>query len=173
MPDADRPAALSSNSVTAEGATPPALHRAWYDTAVVRVLAMLALFCTAPAYERFHLSALSNVDIWWHLRTGLWMLQNHAIPRDGLFSLYAKLPWVDSTLGFDLLTAAAYQVFGLRGFTGVANGPPGRCGCGSVHNGARIEEEFLAICFSGRCRVVLHFTFCSSGQHSVRLCSCR
>ena len=66
-------------------------------------------------YESVHLSALANTDVWWHLRTGLWMLQNHAVPHDGLFSQHAKLPWIDSSWGFDLLTGAAYTLLGLRG----------------------------------------------------------
>jgi hypothetical protein len=86
----------------------------WYDSAPLQVLAVLVLFTTAAAYESLHLSVLSNADIWWHLRAGLWMLQNHSLPHDGLFSQHAKLPWVDSSCFFDLLTAAAYRVLGLR-----------------------------------------------------------
>lgn len=87
----------------------------WYDAPPLRVLALLALVTTAAAYESFHLSALGNTDIWWHLRTGLWILQNHSVPHDGLFSQYPNLPWVDSSWGFDLLTAVVYRVLGLSG----------------------------------------------------------
>lgn len=87
----------------------------WYDTAPARVLALLLLFTAAAAYQSIQLSALANADVWWHLRTGLWILQNHAVPLDGLFSQHAKLPWIDSSWGFDVLTGVAYTVFGLRG----------------------------------------------------------
>jgi len=78
-------------------------------------MVLLVLFTAAAAYESLHLSALTYADIWWHLRTGLWILQNHDVPRDGLFSQHAKLLWVDSSWGFDLLTGVAYTVLGLRG----------------------------------------------------------
>jgi hypothetical protein len=77
-------------------------------------VALLVLFTAGAAYESFNLSALSNSDIWWHLRTGLWILQNHGVPRFGLFSQHANLPWVDSSWAFDLLTAAVSSVIGLR-----------------------------------------------------------
>ena len=53
-------------------------------------------------------------EIWVHLRTGVWILQNHAIPHAGLFSQYDSLPWRDSTWGFDLLLGTAYRLFDLR-----------------------------------------------------------
>ena len=42
------------------------------------------------------------------------MLENHAIPRTGLFSQYPDLRWDDSTWGFDLLVGSAYRILGLR-----------------------------------------------------------
>jgi hypothetical protein len=81
----------------------------------VRVLALAVTFAAAAAYEALQLSALTDRDIWWHLRTGLWILQNHAIPHSGLFSQSASLPWIDSSWGFDVLVAASYRLFGLAG----------------------------------------------------------
>jgi hypothetical protein len=85
------------------------------DTAGLRIAALLGLFTAAALYQANHLSALADPDIWWHLRTGTWMLQNHAIPHDGLFSQSALLAWVDSNWGFDLLVGTAFRVFGLGG----------------------------------------------------------
>lgn len=85
------------------------------DTAGVRIAVLLGLFTVAALYQASQLSALTDPDIWWHLRTGTWMLQNHAIPHDGLFSQSASLPWVDPNWGFDLLVATSFKVFGLRG----------------------------------------------------------
>jgi len=50
-----------------------------------RLILLTLLFSTAAVYEALHLSALFSTDVWWHLRTGLWILQYHAIPRTGLF----------------------------------------------------------------------------------------
>lgn len=85
------------------------------DTAGVRIAVLLGLFTVAALYQASRLSALTDPDIWWHLRTGMWILQNHAIPHDGLFSQSVSLPWVDPNWGFDLLVATSFKVFGLRG----------------------------------------------------------
>lgn len=82
--------------------------------ASVRVLVLVSLFTTAAVYEAFSLSALGGMDVWSHLRTGVWMLQNHAVPRNGLFSQYPDLPWTAHSWGFDGLLAAAYKLMGLR-----------------------------------------------------------
>jgi hypothetical protein len=82
--------------------------------AALWLLAVVALFSVAAVYESTHLSALTGSEVWVHLRTGTWMLENHAIPRTGLFSQYSNLAWNDSSWGFDLVLGTAYKIFGLR-----------------------------------------------------------
>ncbi len=87
------------------------------DTMPARVVAMVALFASAAAVEARHLSslsALSNSDLWWHLRTGLWILQKHAVPHSGLFSQSPDQPWTSSNWGYDALVALAYRALDLR-----------------------------------------------------------
>ncbi len=81
-----------------------------------RVFALVVLLTAAPWFASFSPRPLLNGDIWWHLQSGLWMFQNHAVPRSGLFSQYADRPWVDSTWGFDVITAVGYKLLGLRVF---------------------------------------------------------
>jgi hypothetical protein len=81
---------------------------------VVRLLLLTLLFTAAAVYEAAHQSALISSDVWWHLRTGLWILQYHAIPHTGLFSQYSDLPWIASSWGYEVFLAAAYKLFGLR-----------------------------------------------------------
>lgn len=90
------------------------LRRPVLDSTAVRIAALLLLLAVAAIYESVHITAFMNDNIWWHLRTGLWILQKHAFPRDGLFSQYADNPWVACSWGFDVLTAAAYQLLGLK-----------------------------------------------------------
>jgi hypothetical protein len=81
-----------------------------------RIGTMLLLFASASVFEAKNLSSLStlaNGDIWWHLRTGIWMLQNHAVPHSGLFSQSAALPWTASSWGYDLLVAFAFRMLDL------------------------------------------------------------
>ncbi len=92
----------------------PGILRRLGGTAPVQVLVLLVLFSAAAWYEAAHLSALSGVDVWWHLSTGSWILQNHAVPHHGLFSQHANLPWMDSSWLFDVLLGAAYKLLGLR-----------------------------------------------------------
>ena len=83
--------------------------------ASLRTAAMAALFGCAAVVEATQLSSLSaiaNADIWWHLRAGLWIAQNHAVPHAGIFSQSASLPWSDSSWAYDLILAAAYKFFG-------------------------------------------------------------
>ena len=78
---------------------------------------MLLLFSLAALLEAFRLSSLSaltNCDIWWHLNSGLWILQNHAFPREGLFSQVSAQAWSASSWGYEVLLALAYKVLGLR-----------------------------------------------------------
>jgi hypothetical protein len=87
-----------------------------FDTAPVRMFALLILLTAAPVYAALSLTPLLNGDIWWHLSSGLWIFQNRTFPRSGLFSQYADRPWADISWGFDVLTAGAYKFMGLRAF---------------------------------------------------------
>jgi len=79
-----------------------------------RIVTLIVLLSAAGIYESRHLSALAGSEVWVHLRTGIWILENHAIPRTGLFSQYSNMVWNDSSWGFDLLLGAVYKVFALR-----------------------------------------------------------
>lgn len=105
---------MSTNSSVREAAVPGWL-RNLSQSAPLQILALVSLFSVAARNGAVRLTALADSDIWWHLRTGLWILQTHGVPHSGLFSQHASLPWIDSSWGFDLLTAATYRVFGLRG----------------------------------------------------------
>ena len=75
------------------------------------------LFSAGGLYEVAHrrsLTAISNGDFWWHLRIGLWMLENHAVPRSGLFSQMSAQTWAASSWLYEVLVAAGYKLFGLR-----------------------------------------------------------
>ncbi len=84
---------------------------------MLRAGVMALLFAIGAMIEAKTLSSLSslaNGDVWWHLRTGIWILQSHSLPHAGLFSQTAERPWVDASWGFDLLTAVGYRILGLR-----------------------------------------------------------
>jgi hypothetical protein len=80
----------------------------------VWIVALVVLFSTAAIYESTHLSALTRPEVWVHLRTGSWILENRAIPHTGLFSQYPNLAWSDSSWLFDAMLGGTYKLFGLR-----------------------------------------------------------
>lgn len=57
---------------------------------------------------------VADPDIWWHLRTGLWVLQHHAVPVTDPFSSYgADKPWVVYSWLFDSAMAVLFGRLGL------------------------------------------------------------
>ncbi len=59
---------------------------------------------------------ITDPDIWWHLRTGQWIIEHGAVPRVDLFSTYGMgKPWIAYSWLFDVLVYGFYQAFGLVG----------------------------------------------------------
>jgi hypothetical protein len=55
-------------------------------------------------------------DIWWHLRTGEWIIEHGTVPRIDLFSTYGMgQPWVAYSWLFEVIVYGLYRVFGLVG----------------------------------------------------------
>jgi len=81
----------------------------------LRIAALSALLAVAGVWASGKFAWLADGDIWWHLRAGSWILQYHAMPRTGLFSQHAELPWIDTSWGFDVLVAIGYRALGLLG----------------------------------------------------------
>ena len=52
-------------------------------------------------------------DIWWHLRTGDWILAHRAVPATDPFSAYGMgKPWVEYSWLFDVISAVAFARLG-------------------------------------------------------------
>ena len=103
----------TSNSGVAEAAATKGIP-SWMVPRALRVVILLALFSAAAVYESAHLSSINAPELWVHLRTGRWILENRAVPHSSLFSQYSNLPWRDSSWGVDLLLGVAYKLLGLR-----------------------------------------------------------
>lgn len=87
------------------------MTRAW-STPKVLVLAVL--------YVLSELSSLGSVvdrDIWWHLRTGEWIVRQHAVPRGDPFAVsMTATTWTASSWLFDAGIYVLYRSCGLVGF---------------------------------------------------------
>lgn len=83
---------------------------------VPKLLALLGLIVVTPLpvlVNHFQIATL-DPDVWWHVRVGQWILQNHAVPHNGIFSQHAmEQGWVAYSWGFEVLTAVLMRVFGL------------------------------------------------------------
>jgi hypothetical protein len=55
-------------------------------------------------------------DLWWHLRVGQWVWQNHTVPTNDPFTLYGReKEWVAYSWLFDVGLYGLYAAFGLAG----------------------------------------------------------
>ncbi len=88
-------------------------------------VAITALLYAAPAVIALHGCALSvtDPDIWWHLRTGQWILEHHAFPHTDPFSSFAAgHPWQAYSWLFELLVFFLYRWLGLGGLVAYTAG---------------------------------------------------
>ncbi len=57
-----------------------------------------------------------DLDVWWHLSVGDWIVQHHAVPHDGILSrTAADRPWMAYSWGYEVLLSRAYAWFGFLG----------------------------------------------------------
>jgi hypothetical protein len=60
------------------------------------------------------LNKIGDPDLWWHLKTGEWILDHRAIPRNGLWSWVGEeREWLTHEWLFDVLAAGLYRLAGL------------------------------------------------------------
>ena len=53
---------------------------------------------------------VSDLDNWWHLKVGDWILQNHSFPHTGIFSATAaKRAWAAYSWGYEILLSLSYK----------------------------------------------------------------
>jgi len=65
-------------------------------------LGLTCLFAALPLFYVKH-ARLADPDIWWHMRAGEWIVQNHQIPRVDVFSASTLgRPWADYSWLFDV-----------------------------------------------------------------------
>jgi len=78
------------------------------------VLAFLLVVVGVVAFQ-LKLSVL-DLDIWWHLKVGDWIVQHAAFPHNGILSrTAANRPWAAYSWGYEVLLSRFYAWFGLLG----------------------------------------------------------
>lgn len=94
--------------------TPPKMRPSAMVGAVhILLFAAITLY---PVWFTIHYRGVYDPDIWWHMRAGEWVLQNHTVPRTNFLSTagYGN-PWVLYSWIFDITVAGLYRMFGLLG----------------------------------------------------------
>jgi hypothetical protein len=82
---------------------------------VVRMLALIGLY-SFTALRMIRKFGVLDPDIWWHMATGRWILQHHALPATDPFSMYgATRSWLVYSWAFDVGVQTLVARFGLMG----------------------------------------------------------
>lgn len=75
------------------------------------LLALSAVMFLSAGYGRS-----MDEDIWWHLRTGHWILAHHAVPVTDSFSAKAMgQPWIAYSWLFETMVSGIFDTWGYRG----------------------------------------------------------
>jgi hypothetical protein len=82
----------------------------------LRLCALTALL-TGVGVIAFQLKfSVLDLDIWWHLKVGDWIIAHMAVPHTGILSrTAANRPWVAYSWGYEVMLSRAYAWFGLLG----------------------------------------------------------
>ena len=80
-------------------------------------LLALAILLAGMGWYCFTLKfSVLDLDLWWHLKVGDWVVQHMAVPHTGILSrTAANRPWVAYSWGYEVLLSRAYAWFGLLG----------------------------------------------------------
>lgn len=86
---------------------------------------LLAALFAIPALMCVYAANVSDADIWWHLRTGEWILAHHAVPRVDPFSgPLAGSPWLAYSWLYELVAVKLFARLGLVGLVSYTSGIP-------------------------------------------------
>src|ERR687892_2652391 len=75
---------------------------------------ILVLLYLIPAAQA--LLPIDDPDIWWHLRTGQWIIEHRTVPTTDPFSDYGMgRTWIAYSWLFEIIVYGLYSAFGLVG----------------------------------------------------------
>ena len=111
------PGSTAGRSIVIESAdhvkvsTPRAVRVAQWAQAGI----LFGLYLT-PILWCFRTAGFADPDVWWHMRSGQWVLQHHVVPHTDPFSSFgAGRPWSAYNWLFDIIIFKLYDQFGLAG----------------------------------------------------------
>ena len=140
--------------------TDAAAPKAWNGKAEQAIqTAILALLFAVPALLCVRAACVTDPDIWWHLRTGEWILAHHAAPRVDLYSAeLAGRPWLAYSWLFELVVVRMFHWLGLVGIVAYTSALVLAITAAMFHMVRRLECDFTLA-------VLLSFAACFSMGH--------
>jgi hypothetical protein len=104
---------------------------------------VLAILFAAPALMCVRAACVSDPDVWWHLRTGQWILQHHAVPHTDPFSWTAgDKAWDAYSWLFELVVAKLFQWRGLAGLVAYSSAMVLAITVALFHLIKRLQKDF-------------------------------
>jgi hypothetical protein len=80
----------------------------------VRRVALVILLYLVTSVQA--MSPIDDPDVWWRFRTGQWIVENHSVPLEDHFSIYAMgKPWIEYSWLFEVFIYVAHALFSLPG----------------------------------------------------------
>jgi hypothetical protein len=90
--------------------------RAFLRRRLVQMIVLASLLSVVAGHALYIKFCVLDLDIWWHLKVGDWIVEHFAVPHTGILSrTAADRPWVAYSWGYEVLLSRAYQWFGLVG----------------------------------------------------------
>ena len=84
--------------------------RALFRLRILQLAALGSLFAFVVWRSLSLKLTVRDLDNWWHLKVGDWILQNHAFPHTGIFSATAaNRPWAAYSWGYEILLSLFYK----------------------------------------------------------------
>jgi hypothetical protein len=84
-----------------------------HEETIRRLLILVALYAIPAVMV---MRPVLDPDIWWHLRTGQWIIEHGAVPQTDPFSIYGiGKVWIAYSWLFEILVYGLYQWLGLTG----------------------------------------------------------
>jgi hypothetical protein len=80
-----------------------------------RLLSLLGGLALAFLLFAFLYAPLLDQDLWWHLKSGWYILTEKALPRTNTFTITADAPWIDHQWGFQILLYKIWDSLGAGG----------------------------------------------------------
>ena len=107
---------------------------------------VLAVLFAAPALMCAHAACVKDPDIWWHLRTGEWILAHHAVPRIDPFSgPLAGRPWLAYSWLYELVAVKLFHWLGLVGIVAYSSGMVLAITVAMFHLVRRLQRDFSLV----------------------------